>query len=108
MRHYYLREKTVDGRRGNMFGCVVVDMNEDGTVNRGVSVCASRDKFDKTIALNIATGRFNKAVATRQSIPMKVYNGKTENRQNKVYGKLDAGSFHAEANETEKKMFAIH
>lgn len=107
MRHYYLREKKSDRTRGGMFGCVVVDINDDGTVNRGVSVCSHRDKFDKTIALNIATGRFNKAVQTHQNIPMKSYNGKAEKLQNRVYGKFDAGSFHAEANETEKRMFAL-
>lgn len=105
-RYYYLRKNGTDGKRGEMFGAVVVTMNDDGTVNRGVSVCSPKDRFNKKIAVNIALGRLRKAIETQSNIPMGTYRGKTEKIINRVYGKLDAGNFHVPANEMEQRMFA--
>jgi hypothetical protein len=106
-RHYYLRSETENGYKGKIYGVVVVSMNDDGTVNRGVSVCSYKDKFNKTIALNIARGRFAKAVNIKESIPFREYNGEVNKKMNPVLGSFDMASYHAEANELEKKMFRI-
>jgi len=105
-RYYYLRKEGQNGKRGDMYGAVVVSMNEDGTVNRGVSICSSKDRFDKTIAVNIARGRYRKVLEKKESIPMKEYLGKKEKINFKYYGRVNAGDYGATPNEVEKRMFA--
>lgn len=48
--YYYLRarnEKDKTVKSGVPYGVVAVRANEDGTVNRGISICSTRDIFKK-------------------------------------------------------------
>ena len=51
--HYYIRRADTN----QPIACVAFGENEDGTVNRGISICSTREIFSKTKARNKAIGR---------------------------------------------------
>ena len=55
VRYYYLKRRVSGGSMP--FGCVAFRKNEDGTVNRGVSLCSTRDNFNKMHARGLAMKR---------------------------------------------------
>lgn len=58
--YYYLRarnEKDKTVKSGVPYGVVAVRANEDGTVNRGISICSTRDIFKKKTGRGIALSR---------------------------------------------------
>ena len=55
VRYYYLKEYVNDGNRP--FGCVAFRRNADGTVNRGVSLCSTRDNFNRRHGRGLAMKR---------------------------------------------------
>jgi hypothetical protein len=59
---YYLRDEN-----GKSYGCVAFCENEDGTVNRGISICSKEDAFKKVAARGIALKRMNDAIKRKES-----------------------------------------
>ena len=55
VRYYYLRKQANGGSMP--FGCVAFRRNGDGTVNRGVSLCSTRDNFNRQHARGLALKR---------------------------------------------------
>ena len=53
MKHYYIRRSDTK----QPIACVAFNENEDGTVNRGISICSTREIFSKNKARNKAIGR---------------------------------------------------
>ena len=64
---YHLRtvdtEKTVNDKvvrvGGRPYATVAIEINEDGTVNRGVSICSAKDAFVKKVGVNKAIESFD-------------------------------------------------
>jgi hypothetical protein len=77
---YYLRNSELNkndttAKRGVPIGVVAVRENEDGTVNRGVSICSPCDRYNKKAGRGIAFKRLLEAEAKKMSIPFGDYNG---------------------------------
>ena len=70
---YYLKDE-----QNNKIGCVAVNENENGTVNRGVSICSKTDKFNKTKARGIAYSRLMNVLKEKKNVPFNVYTGMEE------------------------------
>ena len=68
--YYYLRDE-----QQKAYGCVAINENDDGTINRGVSLCSHGDVFVKRCARNIAFQRLQEAMKKKKSIPFNRYNG---------------------------------
>lgn len=67
---YHLRtmdsEKTVANKGvikvgGRPYATVAIEINEDGTVNRGVAICSAKDAFVKKVGTKKAIGRLESA-----------------------------------------------
>lgn len=43
--------------KGKPIGCVCLVKNDNGTYNRGISICSKKDRFEKRIARQIAFSR---------------------------------------------------
>jgi hypothetical protein len=46
---------------GRPYATVAIEINEDGTVNRGVSICSAKDAFVKKVGTKKAIGRLESA-----------------------------------------------
>lgn len=68
--YYYLKYEN-----GQPYGCVAFRENEDGTVNRGVSLCSETDSFKKMIGRGLALKRLLEAEKNKQSVEWGVYDG---------------------------------
>lgn len=58
--YYYLRERNKQdkaAKSGVPYGVVAVRANGDGTVNRGISICSTRDIFKKKTGRGITVSR---------------------------------------------------
>ena len=69
---YYIKDEN-----NNKIGCVAVNENEDGTINRGVSICSKVDKFNKTKARGIAYSRLINVCNTKTNVTFNEYTGDT-------------------------------
>lgn len=78
---YYLRKNDNANGRGTPYGVVAVRENEDGTVNRGVSLCSPDDKYDKNAGRGIALKRLIKAESDKRSTEFGVYTGVREKKK---------------------------
>ena len=66
--HYYLRKDDTK----QPFACVAISKNEDGTVNRGISICSKDEPFKRGKARDKALGRLAKAVEKKEdSLPLR-------------------------------------
>lgn len=54
--YYYLRDE-----KNHPYGCVAIQETGHGTINRGVSLCSTRDRFDKSHARGLALTRLRQA-----------------------------------------------
>lgn len=61
--YYYLKDE-----QNHPFGCVAIYENEDGTINRGISLCSTQDAFKKACARGLAFKRLNAAMNSKTSI----------------------------------------
>ena len=68
--YYYLRDQ-----HNNPRGCVAIEKNADGTVNRGISICSELDRFDRACARGIALQRLNIAKRDEKNVEFNKYNG---------------------------------
>lgn len=59
---YYLKDEN-----GKAYGCVAFCENEDGTINRGISICSKEDAFRKVTARGIAEKRMHDAIKKKKS-----------------------------------------
>ena len=72
--YYYLRHDD-----GHPYGCVAIKENDDGTINRGVSLCSLNDKFVKATARGVAIKRLNDAEKHKSSTKFDIYAGAYQN-----------------------------
>lgn len=68
--YYYLKDEN-----NQPYGCVAIRENEDGTINRGVSVCSKKDAFLKASARGIAFKRLNDSYKLKETVYFNKYNG---------------------------------
>jgi len=68
--YYYLKDEN-----DKPYGCVAMCENEDGTINRGVSLCSTKDTFKKVCARGLAFKRMNDAIKTQKTEYFSEYNG---------------------------------
>ena len=86
---YYLRDNTLNindkmAKKGKPFGVVAIRENEDGTVNRGVSICSPGDKFNKVAGKGVAFKRLVEAENKKENIPFGGYVG-DESKKNMIH-----------------------
>ena len=67
--YYYLKDEN-----DKPYGCVAMCENEDGTINRGVSLCSTKDTFKKVCARGLAFKRMNDAIKTESTVAFNEYN----------------------------------
>lgn len=76
--HYKNEEANLDKRvtyPSIPYATVAIEFNEDGTVNRGISICSPNDAFVKKEGVNKAVGRLNAAKKHESNIfPIPAYN----------------------------------
>lgn len=77
---YYLRNRELNkkdkqAKKGMPIGCVAIRANPDGTINRGVSICSPKDRYDKNAGRGIAFKRLIKAETEKKSTNFGVYTG---------------------------------
>lgn len=75
--YYYLKNEN-----DKPFGCVAICENEDGTINRGVSLCSTRDTFKKVCARGLAFKRMNDAIKNKTTVTFDEYHGTPKNGLN--------------------------
>lgn len=81
---YYLRDNELNkndkcAKKGQPFGVVAMHLNEDGTINRGVSICSPCDKFDKKTGRGIALARLMECENSKVSRSFGIYLGEPKN-----------------------------
>lgn len=69
--YYYLRNK-----KNQPYGCVAIQETANGFINRGVSICSTRDKFNKKHARGLALRRLNEASKSLLGQAFACYYGK--------------------------------
>ena len=69
--YYYLRDE-----ENQPYGCVAIQETHDGKINRGVSICSTRDHFDKNHARGLASARLKQAEESLLGSPFGSYRGK--------------------------------
>jgi len=75
MKHYYIRRDDTK----QPIACVAFNENDDGTVNRGISICSTREIFSKNKARNKAVGRLVSATTRKTNgHPIRTENMKHE------------------------------
>lgn len=100
---------------GRPYATVAIEINEDGTVNRGVSICSAKDGFIKKVGTQKAVGRLMSAKKAQSNIlPMLSFES-TQRRLLKKLGKLEPrfkntcfeylGGFHVMPTKDEIEMF---
>lgn len=108
--YYYVRNGKSKKSVGTPYAVVAVRENDDGTVNRGVSMCSPLDTFKKVIGRGIAMQRLIKAETDcRCSGKFKKYNGDDSKRNvwnDEFFTKYAYKSgFHEQINDREYRMF---
>lgn len=73
--YYYLRNE-----EQKPYGCVAISENEDGTINRGVSICSTTDIFLKKCARGLAFKRMKEAVKNKNTVHFNRYNSYAEKK----------------------------
>ena len=68
--YYYLR----DGKN-NPYGCVAIQETTDGKINRGVSICSTKDHFNRAHARGLAYTRLKTACNSLFGKPFNEYHG---------------------------------
>ena len=107
---YYLRDENKNqndksAKKGVPFGVVAVRENENGTVNRGVSICSPSDRYNKKAGRGIALKRLIEAETKCRSIPFGNYNG-TDDKKKITHLPFNYKSdFNAEITKSEYRMF---
>jgi len=70
--HYYLHIKGSEDESKRPFACVAFIPHEDGTVSRGISICAHNDEWRKKKGRAKAKGRLLKALRSEtDSLPIR-------------------------------------
>lgn len=106
---YYLRDNELNkkdkcAKKGQPFGVVAMRLNEDGTINRGVSICSPCDKFDKKAGRGIALKRLMDSEKSEDSKFFGVYFGKTENMNIFNIPFVECCAYHVKPTESEHRM----
>lgn len=122
---YHLRtkkiEKTVDGKVIQVgckpYGTVAIEVNDDGTVNRGVAICSKRDAFVKKVGTMKAIGRLESA-KKRKSNVREIPSFSSTERQilKEIGGEAEfannnfkfLGSYHVAPTKNELELFKNH
>ena len=107
---YYLRNSELNkndttAKKGVPIGVVAVRENEDGTVNRGVSVCSIHDRYDKNAGRGIALQRLLAAETNCRSVPFAKFTGDEDKKTMKNIPFDYKSDFHAEITPQEYRMF---
>jgi hypothetical protein len=107
---YYLRDRKLNpndstAKKGVPIGVVAVRENEDGTVNRGVSICSRKDRYDKNAGRGIALKRLITAETICRSIPFGEYVGDEDKKMMRDINFKYHTDFHAEITPEEYRMF---
>ena len=80
--YYYLKNEETK----KPFGCVAICENEDGTINRGISLCSTKDVFQKNCARGLAFKRLNEAIKNKSSNKFNEFFGEESNCPVEVTG----------------------
>ena len=98
---------------GTPYATVAISFNEDGTINRGISICSPNDMFLKSVGTAKAIGRLKKAVKAQSNImPIFGFNHLihrimrkkgTNPKDTVMFDNL--GYYKAEPNDLEKSIF---
>ena len=106
---YYLRKEVKMEGHQTMnvpYATVAVEINEDKTVNRGVSVCSKKDKFVKSKGRNLALARLEYAKKAKENkYEVKTYTGKPEKSMRPDIPFKHLVCYRDVPNDIEKKMF---
>lgn len=96
------------------YATVAIEINEDGTVNRGVSICSTKDAFVKSVGTKKAIGRLESAKKRKGNIrAIESFKGTQKNILKKLGGEARftntsfeyLGSYHAIPTADELEMF---
>lgn len=71
---------------GRPYATVAIEINEDGTVNRGVAICSAKDAFVKKVGTKKAMGRLESAKMRKGNVCAIESFGSTEKRILKKIG----------------------
>lgn len=99
---------------GIPYATVAVTFNDDGTINRGISICSPHDAFVRSTGVAKAVGRMRKAQHQKENVypilgfkrlerKIMKHLGWASPRDNVKFEHL--GYFHVEPNEVEKRIF---
>lgn len=96
---YYLRDE------GNHpYGCVAIQETSDGMVNRGVSICSKRDRFDRQHARGLALMRLKEASSSFFCKPFGSYKGDKQTMPEVSGIPFEKCSCHSVPTEFEKRI----
>ena len=103
---YYLRDNELNkkdkcAKKGQPFGVVAMRINEDGTINRGVSICSPQDNFNRIAGKGIAIKRLMEAENKKNSKCFGVYVGEFDKMNIHNMPFKECYSYHTEPNESE-------
>jgi N-acetylglutamate synthase-like GNAT family acetyltransferase len=99
---YYVRND-----EGALAGCVAIERLPNGFINRGISLCSSKDTWQKRIAKSIAINRLLTARTEKASKPFRKYRGKKANSHMPKLGFKNSFEFEVAPNKKEQKILAI-
>lgn len=120
---YHLRtvetEKEIKGKGtikvgGRPYATVAIEINDDGTVNRGVAICSAKDAFVKKVGTQKAVGRLQSAKMRKDNIR---YIESFESTQKRILKKIGGvakftetnfeylGSYHGKPTKDELELF---
>ena len=107
---YYLRKevKSANGVVNNVpYAAVAVKWNGDGTVNRGVSICSTADKFVKSVGTKKALARMNACEKAKKDLfVLNKYDGEQSKEKMPKFDLFDRmGYYKAKPTEMEHRMF---
>ena len=107
---YYLRDNELNvndkkAGKGAPFGVVAVRENEDGTVNRGVSICSPSDRYNKKAGRGIAMKRLMEAESNQCSFPFDSYRGESNKKKITNFPFAYKAEYHTTITKAEHRMF---
>lgn len=99
---------------GVPYATVAISINDDGTINRGISICSPHDAFVRSTGVAKAIGRMRKAEHQKENVYPILGFKRLEKKIMKRLGRSTPrddvkfehlGYFHVEPNEVEKRIF---
>ena len=106
---YYLRDNELNkkdkcAKKGQPFGVVAMRLNEDGTINRGVSICSPCDKYNKKAGRGIAVKRLMECEERKESKFFGVYSGESDKMNIHNMPFMECYAYHVKPTESEHRM----